>query len=134
MLPKSFLIILLSACTSVQAQLSADTVAMIDKLMNRYADSIPGAQLAISRNGQVIYSAARGLADLEHNVPLTKTSKIEAGSVSKQFTAAAILLLQQQGKLSTEDDVRKYIPELPDYGKTIRIRHLMQHTSGLKDW
>ena len=134
MLPKSFLIILLSACTSVQAQLSADTVAMIDKLMNRYADSIPGAQLAISRNGQVIYAAARGLADLEHNVPLTKTSKIEAGSVSKQFTAAAILLLQQQGKLSTEDDVRKYIPELPDYGKTIRIRHLMQHTSGLKDW
>jgi CubicO group peptidase (beta-lactamase class C family) len=114
--------------------LSADTIAMLDKLMSRYADANPGAQLAISRNGQIIYSSARGMADLEHNVPLTKTSKIEAGSVSKQFTAAAILLLEHQGKLSLNDDVHKYIPELPNYGHTITLRHLMQHKSGLKDW
>ena len=116
------------------AQLSPDTVAMIDKIMNRYPDSGPGAQIAIGRNGQTIYSTVKGMADLEHAVALTKMSKIEAGSVSKQFTAAAILLLEQQGKLSLDDDVRRYIPELPHYGHKITIRHLMQHTSGLRDW
>lgn len=74
------------------------------------------------------------MADLEHNAPLTTESVIEAGSVSKQFTAAAILLLEQQGKLSLNDDVRKYIPELPDYGTSITLRQMMQHASGLKDW
>lgn len=74
------------------------------------------------------------MADLEHNVPLTTQSVTEAGSVSKQFTAAAILLLEQRGKLSLEDDVRKYIGELPDYKVKITLRHLLHHTSGLKDW
>lgn len=116
------------------AQLPADSVAMIDAIMNYYKPSNPGAQLAVSRNGQIIYSAARGMANLEFNAPLNKESMIECGSVSKQFTAAAILLLEQQGKLSVEDDVRKYVPELPDYGHTIRIYHLLHHTSGLRDW
>jgi CubicO group peptidase (beta-lactamase class C family) len=93
---------------------------------------IPVHNLAISRNGQVIYSSAHGMADLEHNTPITKTTKIEAGSVSKQFTAACILLLEQQGKLSLSDDIRKYVPEVPDYGNTITIRHLMNHVSGSK--
>jgi CubicO group peptidase (beta-lactamase class C family) len=116
------------------AQLPADTAAMIDAVMNYYKSGNPGAQLAISRNGQLIYSKAKGMANLEYNVPLTTESLIECGSVSKQFTAAAILLLEQQGKLSVNDDVRKYVPELPDYGHTIRIYHLLHHTSGLRDW
>ncbi|AXY76722.1 class A beta-lactamase-related serine hydrolase [Paraflavitalea soli] len=112
-----------------------DTVAHIEKIFSRYnSHTVPGAELAISRNGQVIFSKAWGMADLEHNIALTPQSLVEAGSVSKQFTAASILLLEQQGKLSLEDDVRKYIPELPDYGKVITLRHMMQHTSGLKDW
>jgi CubicO group peptidase (beta-lactamase class C family) len=74
------------------------------------------------------------MADLEHSIPLNTESVIEAGSVSKQFTAAAILLLEQQGKLSINEDVRKYVPELPDYGTTITLQQMMQHTSGLKDW
>ena len=74
------------------------------------------------------------MADLEHNIPLTTESITEAGSISKQFTAAAILLLEQQGKLSLDDDVRKYVPELPDYGYKISLRQMMQHKSGLKDW
>jgi len=74
------------------------------------------------------------MADLEHKVPLTTNSVIEAGSVSKQFVAASVLLLEQQGKLSLDDDVRKYIPELPDYGSPIRLRHMLHHTSGLRDW
>lgn len=121
-------------CLIASAQGWPDTVAAIEKLFSRYTNTTPGAELAISRNGQVIFSKAWGLADLEHNVPLTTTSPTEAGSVSKQFTAAAILLLEQQGKLSLDDDVRKYVPELPDYGMVITLRHAMQHTSGLKDW
>jgi CubicO group peptidase (beta-lactamase class C family) len=111
-----------------------DTVAQIEKLFARYKPSNPGAQLAISRNGKVIFSKAWGMADMEHNTALTIESITEAGSVSKQFTAAAILLLEQQGKLSLDDNVRKYIPEMPDYGYPITLRQMMQHKSGLKDW
>ena len=111
-----------------------DTVAIIENIFSRYKPNNPGSQLSIARNSQVIFSKAWGLANLEHNIPLTTNSIIEAGSVSKQFTAAAILLLEQQGKLSMEDDVRKYIPELPDYGTPIKLHHMMHHTSGLKDW
>jgi CubicO group peptidase (beta-lactamase class C family) len=135
LLPRVSLFILLLITSFIsKAQSWQDTVALIDKIFNRYTDTNPGAQLAISRNGQVIYSSAHGMADLEHNIPITKTTKIEAGSVSKQFTAACILLLEQQGKLSLSDDIRKYVPEVPDYGNTITIRHLMNHVSGIKDW
>jgi CubicO group peptidase (beta-lactamase class C family) len=96
--------------------------------------STPGGVLAIARQGKIIYNKAFGMADLEHHIANTPETVFEAGSVSKQFTAAAILLLVQDGKLSLEDDVRKYIPEVPDYGAVIKIRHLMTHTSGLRDW
>lgn len=117
-----------------QAQSWQDTLARIESAFARFKPDGPGAQMAISRNGKVIFSKAWGLAELEHKTPMTTTSLIEAGSVSKQFTAAAILLLEQQGKLSVEDDVRKYVPELPEYAHTIRISHLLHHSSGLKDW
>ncbi len=74
------------------------------------------------------------MANLENNIPMSMNNVTEAGSVSKQFTAAAILMLEAQGKLSLDDDIRKYIPEMPEYGTTIKIRHLMHHSSGLKDW
>ena len=131
---KALSIFLLFIGFQIQAQTWQDTVSQIDKILNRYTDNTPGAQLAISRGGQVIYSSAKGLADLEHKVPLTVNSVIEVGSVSKQFTAACILLLEQQGKLSLNDDIRKYVPEIPGYGNVIRIKHLLHHTSGLKDW
>lgn len=111
-----------------------DTVVMLDKTLSQYKATNPGCQLSVTRNGRLIYSKAVGMADLERNVPLTSNSIIEAGSVSKQFTAAAILLLEQQGKLSLNDDVRKYIPELPDYGTPIKLHHMIHHTSGFRDW
>ncbi len=131
---KIFVGIALFSVTASSAQSWQDTVQSLDKIVKRYKDGSPGAQVAISRNGVIIYSVARGMADLEHLAPLTTTSKIEAGSVSKQFTAASILLLEQQGKLSLQDDIRKYLPEIRDYGHTIKIYHLLHHTSGLKDW
>ena len=127
-------LLLFSAHFMGNAQTWQDTLTLIEKMAERYPPAGPGCQLGISRNGQVVFSRAWGMADLEHNIPLSNSSVIEAGSVSKQFTAAAILLLEQQGKLSVNDDVRKYVPEVPDYGTPILLRQMMMHTSGLKDW
>jgi len=94
----------------------------------------PGCALAVARGGKIVYAKGYGLANIEENVPITPQTVFDIGSTSKQFTAASILLLEKQGKLSIDDDVRKYIPELPDYGKKIRILHLLNHTSGLRDY
>ena len=115
-------------------QISHDTLSLIDKVFIRYKSENPGCQLSVSRNGQVIFSKAWGMADLERHIPLSTNSILEAGSVSKQFTAAAILILQQQGKLSLDDNVRKYIPELQDYGVPITLSQMLHHTSGLREW
>jgi CubicO group peptidase (beta-lactamase class C family) len=128
------LLFLITTSLAAAAQIGQDTVSKIEAIFSKYKPDHPGCMLSISRNGQVIYSKAWGLADLERNVPLTTSSITEAGSVSKQFTAAAILLLEQQGKLSIDDDVRKFIPELPDYGSPIPIRYLLHHASGIRDW
>ncbi len=125
--------VLLLSSVAVTAQ-TPDTLRRIDELFTRWNNATPGGSVIVERNGKVIYHKAFGLADMEHNVPNTTSTIFEAGSVSKQFTAASIILLAQEGKLSLDDDVRKYIPELPTYGRVITIRNLMYHTSGLKDW
>ena len=97
----------------------------------------PGCALGIYRNGKIIYAKGYGLANVEENVPITPQTVFDVGSISKQFTAASILLLEKQGRLRLDDDVRKYIPELPDYsrgGQKITILHLLNHTSGLRDY
>ena len=119
---------------SIFTQTWQDTTAKVEQIFARYTADNPGCMLAISRNDAVIYSKAWGMADLEHNIQLTTYSPSEAGSVSKQFVAASILHLVQQGKLSIQDDIRKYFPEYRDYGRPITIDHLLRHTSGLKDW
>src|SRR5260370_9788784 len=82
----------------------------------------------------MVYSKGYGVANLEENVPITPQSVFDIGSTSKQFTAASILLLEKQGKLSVNDDKRKYVPELPDYGRKITIVQLLNHTLGLRDY
>jgi CubicO group peptidase (beta-lactamase class C family) len=98
----------------------------------------PGCALGVFRNGQVIYAKGYGLASVELNAPISPRTVFDIGSTSKQFTAASTLLLEQQGKLSLSDDIRKYIPELPDYskesGRAITILNLLNHTSGLRDY
>jgi CubicO group peptidase (beta-lactamase class C family) len=125
-----FLLLSLQAKT----QTARDTTTAIEKIFARYQPQNPGAQLTVSKKGIILFSKAWGMADMEHNIPMSINSVTEAGSVSKQFTAAAVLLLAQQGKLSLNDDIRKYIPKIPDYGHVIKIRHLMHHSSGIKDW
>jgi CubicO group peptidase (beta-lactamase class C family) len=105
-----------------------------EKFTKAYVAPGPGCAAAVSLNGDVVFEKAFGLADLEHNVPNTPQTIFESGSVAKQFTAAALVLLQHEGKLSIDDPVRKYIPELPDYGAPLTIRHLLNHTAGLRDW
>src|SRR5689334_25149144 len=105
-----------------------------EKFTKAYVGPAPGCAAAVSLKGEVVFEQAFGLADLEHNVPNTPQTIFESGSVAKQFTAAALVLLQQDGKLNIDDPVRKYIPELPDYGVPLTIRHLLNHTSGLRDW
>ncbi|HQU93078.1 MAG TPA: serine hydrolase domain-containing protein [Pyrinomonadaceae bacterium] len=94
----------------------------------------PGCAVGVSLNGESVFEKAFGLAEMEHNISNTEKTIFESGSVAKQFTAAAIVLLQQDGKLKLDDPVRKFIPELPDYGKPLTIRHILTHTSGLRDW
>ena len=132
-----FLAVLLAISVSEPSKLSAqsnDTIDKIDKIFAQYHNAMPGVAVAVSLEGRVIYNKAFGLSNLEFPIPNTTETIFECGSVSKQFTAAAILLLAQKGKLSLNDDVRKHIPELPQYDAPITIQHLLNHTSGLKDW
>lgn len=128
---------LLLACalvfaTSAHAQ-QLDVTA-IDKVFARYTEpNTPGCVLGVGRDGKVLYARGYGMANLEYDAPLTAASIEEIGSVSKQFTAAAVLLLAQRGVLSLEDDIRKWLPEVPDFGHKITIRMLANHTSGLRD-
>jgi CubicO group peptidase (beta-lactamase class C family) len=110
------------------------SVAKIDTVFARGFTGMPGCAVGVQLGGSTPVRRAYGLADLEHAVPITADTVFEAGSVSKQFTAAAALLLVSQGRLSLDDDARKYLPELPDYGHTITIAELIGHTSGLRDW
>lgn len=113
---------------------AVDTLRLIDEIFSHWNNATPGGSVLVAKGDKIIYQKAFGLADLEHNTPNTIETIFEAGSVSKQFTAASILLLATEGKLSTQDDVRKYIPELPVYDAPILIQYLLNHTSGLKDW
>lgn len=107
----------------------------IDAVFAGYArDHGPGCAVGVYEEGKIVHARGFGHADLEHDVPITDTTVFDLGSVSKQFTAAAIVLLAQDGRLSLDDDVRDHVPELPSYGEPITLRHLLHHTSGLRDY
>lgn len=93
----------------------------------------PGASLAVVRDGAIIYKKGYGMANLEYDIPISPSTVFHVASVSKQFTAFSVLLLESRGELSIDDDIRKYIPEVPDFGTTITLRHLLTHTSGMRD-
>jgi CubicO group peptidase (beta-lactamase class C family) len=106
----------------------------VDQLFAQWSRSgTPGASIAVIENGKITYSKGYGSANLEYGVPNTPATVFHLASVSKQFTAFAIYLLAQDGKLSLDDDVRKYVPKLHDFGKVITIRQLLHHTSGMRD-
>lgn len=113
---------------------TADPATRVDAIFASWTADTPGCAVGVSRDGREVLSRAYGSADLEHGIANTPDTIFEAGSVSKQFTASAVLLLAQAGRLRLDDPVSKYVPELPDYETPLTIRHLLHHTSGLRDW
>jgi CubicO group peptidase (beta-lactamase class C family) len=111
---------------------------LTDKVDRIFVDwnttSSPGCALAVVKDGRIVYEHGYGMANLELGVAISPQSVFDIGSVSKEITALAILLLEQDGKLKLDDDVRKYLPELPDYGPRITLRHMLHHTSGLRNY
>jgi CubicO group peptidase (beta-lactamase class C family) len=128
-------LLLLPATAPAQVALPPDLDGRLDAIFTTYdSRQSPGCAVGVGSHGRVLSERAWGMADLEQGTTNRPGSIFEAGSVSKQFTAAAIVLLALEGRLSLDDDVRKYVPEVPDYGTPITIRHLLNHTSGLRDW
>jgi hypothetical protein len=112
-----------------------DHVSRVDELFSRWdGTETPGCALAIVQDGKIIYKKGYGLANLELGVPITPPSVFYTGSVSKQFVAMSIALLIQEGRMSLDDDIRLYIPELAEYDRPITTRHLIYHTSGIRDY
>lgn len=111
----------------------AEAGRKLDSLFAPYTSQTPGAAVAIVKDGKVVFQKGYGMADLDHDIPITPQTVFNIASVSKQFTAFAIYLLASEGRISLEDDVRKYITELPDYRTVIKVKHLLGHTSGLRD-
>ncbi|HEY1435490.1 MAG TPA: serine hydrolase domain-containing protein, partial [Thermoanaerobaculia bacterium] len=128
------LLTLVTASASPQTA-PADVKAKVDAVFREYdrSDS-PGCALGVYRDGKIAYERGFGMANLELGVANSPQSVFDIGSTSKQFTAFSIHLLAREGKLSLDDDIRKWIPEIPSYGNTTTIRHLLHHTSGLRDY
>jgi CubicO group peptidase (beta-lactamase class C family) len=112
----------------------SDIASRVDQLFSRFdrPDS-PGCALGVIKDGKLIYKKGYGMANLEHDIPISPTTVFNVASASTQFTGMSVLLLARQGKLRLDDDIRKYLPELPAYQATITIRQLIHHTGGVRD-
>jgi CubicO group peptidase (beta-lactamase class C family) len=131
----SVFLLTLSLVLSYPVRCDDKSDAAVDGVFADFAKpGSPGCSVAVARDGKLLYAKGYGMANLELDVPLSPSSVFDIGSTSKQFTAASILLLEKQGKLSIDDDVHKFLPELPVYGKKITILNMLNHTSGLRDY
>jgi CubicO group peptidase (beta-lactamase class C family) len=111
-----------------------DKAAAVDRIFSFATAETPGCAAGVSQAGRVVLTRGYGLADVERKRPLDERSRFDIGSTQKQFTAAAVLLLVEEGRLSLADDIRKFLPELPDYGHVVTVNHLLTHTAGIRDW
>lgn len=126
--------IAMAAVASAQTAPPPSLAAHVDSIFSRFTPATPGCAVAVYQDGRILLAKGYGSANLEYGVPITPATPFISGSVSKQFTAAAIALLVEEKRIALTDDVRKYVPELADYGTPITIAHLVHHTSGLRDW
>jgi len=131
---KHLLLLILLSFPAISLESSKDIQA-IDSLFKKWdKPNVPGAALGVIKDGKLIYSNGYGIGDLEHDIDLTPSSVFYIGSVSKQFVTFSILLLEEQGKINLDDNIQKYLPDFPDYGKPLTIRHFIHHTSGVRDY
>lgn len=116
-------------------ELSTDPEELADQLLSAYdRDDEPGVAAAVWRGGETLYAKAYGMADLTQRVPFEVNTPTNIGSTSKQFTGFAMMLLVDQGKVALDDDVREYLPELPDFDETVTVRNLITHTTGYREF
>ena len=116
------------------AQIQDSLREKVDAIFEEYkSPNTPGCALALVKDGEIIYKKGYGTSNLEYGIPITSTSIFHVASISKQFTAAAIIMLSIEGKLSLNEDIRKYLPEVPDFGHVVTFNHLIHHTSGIRD-
>lgn len=119
---------------AVPAAAQTPSIAKLDSVFSQFRRTDgPGCAVAVSRNGETLAAKGYGMADMAQGIAINPQSIFHVASVSKQFTAMSLVLLAASGKISLEDDIRKYIPELPTYGQPITIHHILTHTSGLRD-
>jgi len=131
-----FTLLLLITCLSAKAQTNPELLKTnIDSIFKSFTQAgSPGVAVLIVKDGKVIFKNGYGLANLEHDIPITPATVFDIASVSKQFTGFAISTLIQQGKLSPDDDIHKYLPDVPQFAQSITVANLIHHTSGLRDW
>jgi CubicO group peptidase (beta-lactamase class C family) len=129
----AFILAFFCGISSAFAQTNEEAARKIDSTFALYTAQTPGIAVAVVKDGKVVFSKSYGMANLSHNIPITSQTVFNIASLSKQFTAFMIYLLEHEKRLSFEDDVRKYVPELPVYEKPVKIKHLLAHTSGLRD-
>ncbi len=121
--------------TALFSQISIEQREHLDSIFKSYDDvEVPGCAVAIVRNGEIIFQKGYGMADLERGIPITPESVFYAGSISKQFVAAAALILSDRGELDLMADVHDYLPDLPQYSQPISVQNLIYHTSGIRDY
>jgi CubicO group peptidase (beta-lactamase class C family) len=128
------LLAILAVVSIVSPADAQDRTAEIDRIFSAITPATPGCAVGASQRGTRLITRAYGLADVERNTPLGEHSVFDIGSTQKQFVAAAVLLLVEDRRIRLDDDIRKYFPELPDYGHAITVDHLLTHTSGVRDW
>lgn len=130
----ALLLALFALALPAAAQVTAEQKAAVDSLFKEWdTNETPGAAVGVIRDGKLIYARGYGMADLEHDVPITPQSVFYMASVSKQFVTFAILLLEEQGKLGLDDEIQKHLPDFPRYKDPLTIRHFIHHTSGVRD-
>jgi CubicO group peptidase (beta-lactamase class C family) len=128
------LLVALIFAAGLNGQPAKPKTAEVDRIFAAFNTHTPGCAVGVAEHGIIALRAGYGMADLERGVPVTPDTVFESGSVAKQFTAMALLLLAKQGAISLDDPMRKYLPELPDYGPRVTIRHVLSHVSGLREW
>lgn len=130
-----FLCLILAMAAAAPEARAEDKTAQVDKFFAAWdTTTTPGVSLAVIRDGAIIYKRGYGMARIEDGVVNTPSKIFDIGSVSKQFTATCVAMLAKEGKISPDDDIRKYFPEMRSYEKPITVRHLLHHTSGLRDY
>ena len=129
-----FIILAFSLLIAIPSQAQDLNQQFEDIVTQNYKDDMPGATILVAKNGKAIYRKAVGKSSLELDVNMIPENVFMLASITKQFTAVAILMLEEQGKLSLNDPITKFIPDYPTNGKTITVHHLLNHTSGIKSY